>query len=66
MLLILITMPCNFSIESCTPYCYLQQKNILNANTCVIGHNSDVFIYLVDERLDQAVDVAAVFRYIVS
>ena len=27
----------------------------------VIGHNIDVFIFLVDERVDQVVDVATMF-----
>ena len=34
-----------------------------NANTCVISHNIDVFIFLVDERLYKSVDVATIFAY---
>ena len=41
-----------------------QRHNQRNANTCAINHNIGVFIFLDDERLDQAVDVATIVAYI--
>ena len=37
--------------------------NQRNAKICVISHNIDVFIFLVDERLDQGVGVATMVTY---